>query len=279
MLAVHSAASPLFDDVSFLSFLTNSCLVAAIVLGLILWAARKATTNMQLVPHPAQNFFELVIEFFYNQIEGIVGPKVAPRAFPLLTTLFIFILVSNWFGLVPGVGTIGWGEGSGFGVLRSVETTLFRPATADLNMTLGLALVVFAFWIYITVREVGVWGFLKHTFGPKGGLKGLMGLVMIVIFFFVGIIEVVSILLRNLTLPMRLYGNVYAGESVLHTMSSMLDSSGPVVSFIGSVLLPLPFYFMEMLVGILQAMVFTLLTAVYIKLSTAHDEEHGEAHH
>ncbi|MCE9520051.1 MAG: F0F1 ATP synthase subunit A [Verrucomicrobia bacterium] len=276
---VNSAARPLFENVSFLSFLTDSCLVAAIVLGLIMWMARKATTNMQLVPHPAQNFFELVIEFFYDRIEGIVGPKVAPRAFPLLTTLFIFILISNWFGLLPGVGTIGWGEGNGFGVLHEVEKPLFRPATADLNLTLGLALIVFAFWIYITVKEVGVWGFFKHTFGPKGGLKGIMGLVMIVIFFFVGVIEVVSILLRNLTLPMRLYGNVYAGESVLHTMSSMLDGTGPVVSFIGSVLLPLPFYFMELLVGILQAMVFTLLTAVYIKLSTTHDDEHAEAHH
>ncbi len=276
---VHSAARPLFENVSFLSFLTDSCLVAAIVLGLILWISRKATKNMQLVPHPAQNFFELVIEFFYDRIEGIVGPKVAPRAFPLLTTLFIFILISNWFGLLPGVGTIGWGHGSGFGVLHEVDQPLFRPATSDLNMTLGLALIVFAFWIYITVKEVGVMGFLKHTFGPKGGLKGIMGLVMIVIFFFVGVVEVVSILLRNLTLPMRLYGNVFAGESVLHTMGSMLDGAGPVVSFIGSVLLPLPFYFMELLVGILQAMVFTLLTAVYIKLSTAHDDEHAEAHH
>ena len=146
-------------------------------------------------------------------------------------------------------------------------------------MTLGMALVVFAVWVWLTMREVGVWGFLKHTFGPKGGLKGVMGAVMVVIFLFVGVIEVLSILLRNVTLPMRLYGNIYAGENVLHTMSTMLDDKGPVVSFLGSVLLPLPFYFMELLVGALQAMVFTLLTAVYIKLSTTHDDEHAEAHH
>jgi F-type H+-transporting ATPase subunit a len=126
-----------------------------------------------------------------------------------------------------------------------------------------------------------VWGFLVHTFGPKGGLKGIMGFVMIIIFLFVGIIEVISILLRNVTLPMRLYGNIYAGENVLHTMSSMLDAQGGLVAFIGSVLLPLPFYFMELLVGILQAMVFTILTAVYIKLSTDHGDEHHEkdGHH
>lgn len=276
---IDAAAMPVFENVGLLSFLTNSCLVAAIVLGLILWLSRKATTNMQLVPHPAQNFFEFIVEFFYLQIEGIVGPKIAPKCFPLLATLFIFILISNWFGLVPGVGTIGWGEGHGNFVLHEVDRPLFRPATADLNLTLGMSLVVFAFWIYITVRETGVWGFFKHTFGAKGGMKGFMGAMMVVIFFFVGLIELFSILLRNVTLPMRLYGNIFAGENVLHTMSTMLDGSGPVVSFLGSVLLPLPFYFMELLVGALQAMVFTLLTAVYIKLSTDHGDEHGEAHH
>jgi F-type H+-transporting ATPase subunit a len=276
---VNPAALPLFEKVGFLSFLTNSCFVAAISLVLILWVSRKATTNMQLVPHPSQNFFEFIVEFFYNQIEGIVGPKVAPKCFPLLATLFIFILVSNLSGLVPGVGTIGWGEGNGGIVLHEVDRPLFRPATADLNLTLGMALVVFAFWIYITVRETGVWGFFKHTFGAKGGMKGLMGAMMAVIFFFVGLIELMSILLRNVTLPMRLYGNIFAGENVLHTMSTMLDGHGPGISFIGSVILPLPFYFMELLVGALQAMVFTLLTAVYIKLSTDHGDDHGEAHH
>ncbi len=274
MLANVAQDARTLPGFNFLPFLTDSLLVACIVVGIVFWFSRKATTNMQLVPHPAQNFFEAVIEFFYGRIEGIVGPKIAIKAFPFLVTLFIFILVSNWFGLIPGVGTIGWGEGSGPGVLREVDHPLFRPPAADLNLTLGMALVVFAVWIYLTVSEVGVWGFLVHTFGPKGGVKGLMGLVLMVIFFFVGLIEIFSILLRNVTLSIRLYGNVYAGENVLHTMSSMLDAQGPIVSFIGSVFLPLPFYFMELLVGALQAMVFTLLTAVYIKLSTDHGDEH-----
>ena len=287
--AVDPSALPIVNQ-SFLAFLTNSLFVGGIVVLLILWASRKATKKMELVPRQShsfvgalssQNFFEAVVEFFYERIEGIVGPKMARKTFPFLATLFIFILVANWFGLVPGVGTIGWGEGQGFFVLKEVHVPLLRPATADLNLTLGMALVVFGVWIYLTVKEAGVIGFLKHTFGPKGGLTGFMGLIMILIFFFVGIIEVISILLRNLTLSMRLYGNVYAGENVLHTMSSMLDKQGPIIAFLGSVLLPLPFYFMELLVGILQAMVFTLLTAVYIKLSTDHGDEHheGEAHH
>jgi F-type H+-transporting ATPase subunit a len=281
LAAVDPKATSLFGEDNFLAFLTNSLFVAGLVLALVLWFSRKATSNMQLVPHQAQNFFESIVEFFYLRVEELVGPKIAPKCFPLLGTLFIFILVSNWFGLVPGVGTIGWGESQGFGMLSHVDRPLLRPATADLNLTLGMALVVFAVWIYLTVSEVGVWGFLKHTFGPKGGLKGFMGAVMVVIFLFVGAIEVISILLRNVTLPMRLYGNIYAGENVLHTMGSMLDDKGPVVAFIGGVLLQLPFYFMELLVGLLQAMVFTILTAVYIKLSTTHDDEHHEkeAHH
>lgn len=270
LLAEHGV-SP--EALELVPFITNSILVGLIVLAIMFWFVKGATKNMTLVPHGKQNFAEAIIEFLYNQIETLVGKKVAPTAFPLLATLFLFILVSNWFGLLPGVGTIGWGEGTGSLSLTEVETPLFRPVTADLNATLGMTLIVFATWIYLTVRETGVWGFLVHTFGPKGGLKGAMGVVMIFIFFAVGLIEVFSILLRNLTLPMRLYGNIYAGENVLHTMSAMAGNS-----ILLKVLFQLPFYFMELLVGALQAMVFTLLTAVYIKLSTEHDE-HAEEHH
>ena len=261
------------EALPLVGFVTNSMFVGLIVIGLVFWFTSGATKNMKLVPQGKQNFAEAVVEFLYNQIESIVGKKVAPSAFPLLATLFLFILVSNWFGLMPGVGTIGWGEGTGMFSLTAVETPLFRPVTADLNATLGMTLIVFAVWIYLTVRETGVWGFIVHTFGPKGGLKGIMGLVMVVIFFAVGLIEVLSILLRNLTLPMRLYGNIYAGEAVLHTMAAMGGKN-----ILLQVLFQLPFYFMELLVGVLQAMVFTLLTAVYIKTSTEHDE-HGEEHH
>lgn len=280
MLAnVAPDAASLFGHESFLSFFTNSVFVGLIVLGLVFSFTRKATTNMALVPGKRQNFVEFVIEFLYNQIEGIVGKSVAPKCFPLLATLFIFILVSNWFGLLPGVGTIGWGEGHGFFAVNEVHEPLLRPVTADLNMTLALALIFFGFWIYWTLSEVGLMGFLAHTFGPKGGLKGLMGMVMIAIFFFVGCIEVFSIVFRNVTLPMRLYGNVYAGENVIHAIGGMLDEKGPIASFLGHAFLPLPFYFLELLVGLLQAMVFTLLCAVYVKLSTEHGDEHGEEHH
>ena len=95
-------------------WLTNSIFVAGIVTLLILFFARKATRNVQRIPGGTQNFVEFIVEFLYGQVEGIVGKKVAPRAFPLLATIFIFVLISNWFGLLPGVGTVGFGETKGF---------------------------------------------------------------------------------------------------------------------------------------------------------------------
>jgi len=312
--------------------ITNSIVVAAIVTGLILWFCSLATRKMSMVPGPKQNFVEMVVEFLYGQVEGIVGKKVAPKAFPLLATLFVFILLSNWLGLVPGVGTVGFGPtsgpltideaalaehadagGHGDETLASqvVEAAhsggadhkadaahaqeddahvahdehgdehaahfvpLFRPATADFNATLGMAMVFMLVWTWITVREVGVWGFLVHTFGPKGGLRGFLKVMLVPIFIFVGLIEIISIVFRPISLSFRLLGNVYAGESLLHAMNQIgsLLGLGGVASFLLGVIVPIPFYFLEILVGLIQAIVFTLLCAVYIQLSTA-EEEH-----
>jgi F-type H+-transporting ATPase subunit a len=267
------------EELPFGGWLTNSIFVAALVTALIWFLASKATKNMSLVPHPAQNAFEFVVEFLYGQVEGIVGKHVAPKVFPLLATMFLFILSSNWFGLLPGVGTVGFGPGTGgFWTVSELKAPLLRPATADLNMTLGMALLFMLVWFGITLREVGLVGFLKHTFAPKGGMTGLIGAFVAVVFFAVGVIELVSIAFRPVSLSLRLFGNIYAGEVLLHTMATLGDKLGPFWSFLLSIALPLPFYFMELLVGLLQAVVFSLLCAVYIKLSTAHDEEAGHGH-
>ena len=260
--------------VTYLEWLTNSGLVAIIVVLVVLWWARKATITMQLVPGTTQNSFEAVVEFLHDMLEGIVGKHMVGRVFSLLATLFIFILAANWFGILPGVGSIGWGHtvpGYGF----EVEVPLLRPTTADLNMTLGMAVVAFCFGIYWTFSEVGVWGFLVHNFGPKGGLKGVMKVIFGFLFFFVGIIEIVSILVRPVSLSLRLFGNVFAGETLLSSMITLGQTLGlpPPVTYLISLIVPIPFYFLELLVGLLQALVFTLLCAVYIQLSTTHDEE------
>ncbi len=307
------------DQIPGLGWFTNSIFVAVVVLLVVLLFCRMATKKMELVPGGKQNFVEFVIEFLYNQVEAIVGPKVAPRAFPLLATIFIFVLVSNYSGLIPGVGTVGFGPTSGpltidmerveaaehhRGESHGGEThsetpvhaeipahaeefsfsekvgdhfyPILRPPTADLNFTLSLALLFMVVWTYLTIKEVGVWGFIVHTFGVKGGLTGLMKFALTPIFFFVGIIELISIAARPVSLSLRLFGNVYAGETLLHTMSELGESFGLTgfLAWVSSVVLPLPFYFMEILVGVLQATVFALLCAVYIKLSTAHEEEH-----
>ncbi|HWB03265.1 MAG TPA: F0F1 ATP synthase subunit A [Verrucomicrobiales bacterium] len=273
-------AKPLFGGDNFLSFLTNSIFVALIVTGLILWFVRRAMTNPMLVPGRKQNVVEFVIEFLYKQTENILGPKVAKQAFPLLATIFVYVTVANWFGLFPGVGTIGFNPHQEGWSTDHVETPLLRPATADMNLTLGMALCAFVVWFVITIREIGFKGLVMHTFGPKGGITGCLGKFLVVIFLIVGFIEVISILVRPVTLSLRLYGNVFAGENLLHSMGSLgkLFTENQAARFIMSVLFQLPFYFLEILVGILQGMVFAMLNAVYIKLTTTHDESHGDGH-
>lgn len=265
-----------------LDWLTNSILVALIVVAIVLWFARRATKNIKIVPDGPQNAFEAIVETLYDTVEEIVGPKMVSKVFSLLATLFVFILTANWFGLLPGVGSIGFGTKTGFLTLSEIREPLFRPATADLNMTLAMALVFMVLWLYWSIQEMGVGGFLKHMFGVKGGLKGVMAIVLAPIFFMVGIIEVVSIAFRPVSLSLRLFGNVFAGETLLTTMLTLGKTLGapPFVAYLMSVIIPIPFYFLELLVGLLQAMVFTLLCAVYVTLSTSHDEdEHSDEHH
>jgi len=258
---------------SFVDWLSNSIFVSAFVSLLIIWFARKATRQMSVVPGPAQNFFETIVQGLYETIEGIVGHHMVARVFSLLATLFIFIIVANWFALLPGVGSIGWGHESTHGF--EVTAPLLRPTTADLNMTLAMATVFMVFWLYWSLSEVGVKNFLNHIFGVKGGLTGIMAVILIPVFLFVGVIEVVSIAFRPVSLSLRLFGNVFAGENLLTTMITLGKNLGlpEWLAYPMSVVIPVPFYFLELLVGLLQAAVFMLLCAVYIQLSTSHDDE------
>lgn len=265
---------------SYLEWLTSSVVATMAVVAIIVWFARKATRQLAVVPGPSQNAFEAVMVILYDTLEGIVGKHMVGKVFSLLATLFIFILTANWFGLLPGVGSIGWGEHVGaFRHLSHIEVPVLRPTTADLNMTLGMALVFMVFWLYWTFSELGLMGFIKHTFGVKGGMTGIMAMLLFPIFFFVGIIEIVSMGFRPISLSLRLFGNIFAGENLLITMITLGKTLGAPqwVSALISVIVPVPFYFLELLVGLLQAMVFVLLCAVYIQLSTTHDED--EAHH
>ncbi len=246
--------------------ITNSMVVSwAVALGVIVFA-QFATRRMKMIPQGAQNFWEWLVEGLSNFLEGIIGSHLVQQTFWYFASVFIFILFSSWVGLFPGVGTIGWN------VLYSDGHTEWRPllrgGNADLNMTLAMALVFFACWIFWSFREVGTAGFFKELFAPKGESSGFLRLLLIIVFFVAGCLEIVSILFRPVSLSFRLYGNIFAGENMLETMSRLVPGLGW--------LLPIPFYFLELLVGLVQALVFMLLTAVFTLLMCQH-EETGEA--
>jgi len=230
--------------------ITNSMLVTWIVAVVLILFARYATRQIQDVPSGAQNFWEWLVESLCDFLEGIIGRDLVKKTFWFFATIFIFILFTNWFGLIPGVGTIGWGvQGEhGFEVTRP----LLRGGNADMNMTLAMALVFFACWTVWAIQSNGFGGFVLHLFGPKGETSGLLKMLMIVVFAAVGILEVVSILFRPVSLSFRLYGNIFAGENMLESMANLV----PGLSW----LIPIPFYFLEVLVGLVQALVFMLLT-------------------
>ena len=242
--------------------ITNSMIVTWVVaVGLIL-LARVATRDMKRVPSGAQNFLEWLVEGLYGFLEAIMGPHLVKRTFWFFATAFIFILSANWFGLIPGIGTIGWGHQTAAGF--KIDEPLFRGANADLNLTFAMALIFFTCWIIWAMQEVGPVGFLKELFAPKGESAGLLRVLMVVVFFAVGCLEVISILVRPVSLSFRLYGNVFAGENMLETMSTLAPGFNWLV--------PIPFYFLELLMGLVQALVFMLLTAVFTLLMCQHEE-------
>jgi F-type H+-transporting ATPase subunit a len=249
--------------------ITNSMVATWIVAALVIVLAQTAMRNVQPVPGPRQNFWEWLVESLYNFLESVIGSDLVKRTFWFFATIFIFILFVNWFGLIPGVGTVGWGHIDPATNRFHVDTPLLRGGNADLNMTFAMAIVFFALWIYWAIQSQGVGGVFHEIFGAKGENKGFMKLLMGLIFFLAGLLEVVSILFRPISLSFRLYGNVYAGETMLETMAHMV----PALSW----LIPIPFYFMELLVGIVQAMVFMLLTAVFTLLIAQHQP--GPGHH
>jgi F-type H+-transporting ATPase subunit a len=242
--------------------ITNSMVVTWIVAAGLIVLAGLATREMKQVPDRLQNFLEWLVESLYGFLEGVIGPHLVKKTFWFFATIFIFILAANWFGLIPGVGTIGWGHHTAEGF--RVDEPLLRGANADLNLTLAMALVFFACWIMWALQELGPGGLVKELFAPKGETTGLLKVLMVVVFFAVGCLEIVSILFRPVSLSFRLYGNIFAGENMLDAMSKLVPGFGW--------LLPIPFYFLELLVGLVQALVFTLLTAVFTLLICQHEE-------
>lgn len=241
--------------------ITNSMVtgwvVSALLVALVLWMVGKP----KLLPSKGQAVIESLIEALRDLFEPIVGKAAFPLAFPVLVTLFLFILFHNWMGLIPGVGTMGWGTGEHWWHLDHISRPLIRPHNSDFNGTIALALISFGAWIIIVFKIAGPRMILWDLFGNKAEKKetpGWLYPILALVFLLVGFIEVFSIAIRPFTLSVRLFGNVFGGENLLH---------GTGFFFV--------FYFMELLVGLIQALVFTLLTSVYIGLLCNHGDDHG----
>ena len=254
--------------------ISNSMLMVWIVAAAVILVAQLATRKIALVPSGLQNFVEWIVESLYNFLEGILGAHLVKRTFWFFGTIFVLILFTNWFGLIPGVGTIGWFKSGGYdGNSHDTFHPFLRGGNADLNMTLAMAISFALIWFYWAISENGIVGFVKHIFAPKGQFSGPMAIMMLVVFAFVGVLELVSILFRPVALSFRLFGNIFAGETTLETMTAITGN------WYTNWLPPIPFYFMEMLVGLIQALVFMLLTSVFLKLICEHHDEEGHEHH
>ncbi len=256
---------PLYPESPFegtiFSWISNSMIMVWLAAVIIILFCRAATKKLSLVPTGVQNFAEWLVESLYNFFEDILGTHLVKRTFWFFGATFLLILTVNYLGLIPGVGTIGNTD-----PVSGHFKGLLRGGNADLNMTAAMSLTFFGLWLYWSIAEIGVKNFFAHIFAPKGEFSGFMKVGMIVMFFVVGFLEVLSIFIRPVALSFRLFGNIYGGEQTLEGLMGL-------VPWWLAFLPAFPFYFMELLVGLVQALVFTLLCAVFVKLMCDHGEE------
>jgi F-type H+-transporting ATPase subunit a len=242
---------------------SNSILTTWIIAALIIIGVRLAVGTPKLIPGKGQAVVEGMAQGLRDALEPIVGKKMIGKTFPLLCGFFVFILLMNWSGLLPGVGTIKYHTAAGW-------QDAIRPANSDLNTTFALSVVSFVAWTYFVLRYAGIKVLVFDLFGNKADKKEvglLMWVLLVPIFFAVGGIEVVSILFRLISLSFRLFGNVFGGENLIHALGGIAPYVIPAVAGL-----------LEVLVGLIQAFVFTLLSAVYIGLICNHEGGHDDEH-
>ncbi|MFM7742088.1 MAG: F0F1 ATP synthase subunit A [Verrucomicrobiota bacterium] len=242
---------------------SNSILTTWILTALIILAIRVLVGTPRIVPSKGQALVENMASGLRDALEPIVGKSMIGKVFPTLCGFFVFILLMNWSGLLPGVGTIKYQHDGHW-------LDAIRPATSDLNTTLALSVISFVAWTYFVLRYAGFKVLIFDLFGNKADKKELsfpMWVMLSFIFLGVGGIEVVSIAFRLISLSFRLYGNVFGGENLIHALGGIAPYVIPAVAGL-----------LEVLVGLIQAFVFTLLSAVYIGLICNHEGGHDEAH-
>jgi F-type H+-transporting ATPase subunit a len=267
MALVPLAAEPIAHIGAFP--VTNAMVNAWVVTMFFVVVAYLVSRKKQLVPTGILNVVEGTVEILSNEIEKVAGSRAKARQFfPLIATIFLVVLANNWLGLIPGTGTIGI-----YGLMHGeVELIpLFRSAGSDLNFTLAIAVTAVLFSHFAGVRAVGLVDYFSKFVNVKGIFQsikhGPMAIVTAVIEFGVGLIEIIGEFAKTLSLSLRLFGNVFAGEILMTVMLGLV-----------SYVVPIPFMFLEILVGIVQATVFAMLTLVYLIIATTPHGEHKEGH-
>jgi len=223
--------------------ITNSILTSWVATLLLIILGFFAAKNLKNIPRGIQNFFEMVVELLFNMVNSVIDDKEQTKKyFPLLATIFLFIITNNWLGLLPGVGTIGLNE---IHHGKEVFIPIFRGGNADLNTTLALAILTVVMVQVFGVLAIGFTKYFSRFINFKGPID-----------FFVGTLEIVSEFSKMISFSFRLFGNIFAGEVLL-----------TVIAMIVPYVAPLPFYMLEIFVGFIQALVFTMLALVFIKMA------------
>ena len=243
MEGIHVSLQPEIIGNLFGMPVSNSLLLGIIATLLLLGGGVFASRSLRAVPGKLQNGLELIVGGLLDFIESVLGDrKQALQFFPIVAAFFLLILVNNWIGILPGIGSIVIEEAG-----HATASPLFRSANSDLNTTLALALVsVIAAHLY-GMQQLGVLAHLGKFFAFTKGP----------IYFFVGLLELVGEFAKVLSFSFRLFGNVFAGEVLLITMMTLVP-----------LLAPAPFFALEIFVGFIQALVFSMLTLVFLKIST-----------
>ena len=254
-----------FGSFTITNSLIMSWLTVAILVTFFIYVGKKLkkTTGK---PKGLQNIFEIVLEQAINLADTVTGDRKKTEKFlPMVLALFLFILINNWLGLIPGIGTVGFVENEGG---HSVFVPILRGGTADINTTLAISLFAVIMSHILGVISIGVW---KH-FNKFVNLKALVEIpnkfrkdptiVMVnPIKIFVGLIEIIGEAAKVASLSLRLFGNIFAGEVLLASMMAIF-----------AYVLPIPFMFMELIVGIVQALVFAILTLAFMSIATTAEE-------
>ena len=255
--------------------ITNALLTSWIAVGLIVLISVVIRLSIKKIPGKLQQTFEIILEGAYDLCDQVTGNrKVTEKVFPLVIAIFFFVLFNNWLGILPlgGFGVVSH-EGT-----KNLFAPFLRSGTADINTTVALAAVAVIGSNLFGIFSIGAWKMFNKYVNLKalGGIftkvrREPMVLLTAPITFFVGILELVGEFAKIASLSFRLFGNVFAGEVLLASMAAIL-----------AYVLPVPFLFLEIFVGVIQALIFSMLTLVYFTIAaqdhSEHEEEHSEKH-